>query len=523
MKKMTKLLALVLAVAMLVTCFAGCGSNNRGNVAGGEGNTETDIKLQYWNSGFGSAWIKKTVERFHKLYPEYKVDLQMSASNASILAAMGQEDIDDTDIYIVNCPPQYRPYLEPLTDVYEMTPKNATKKVGEHFQKEWLDAGRFQDGNLYVLPAIGASRYSMIYNKAMFDKYSLRTPRTTNEASVIADALLAEGIPAFCSFMGAGYWAQACYVWYAQYEGIDYALNNYFGCKDPATGESPSKAVFLKKDGRYEIMKALQGMLDSKYVLQGSNSTSHTLIQTYLVQGKAAMMYNGAWLENEAASAGNLDNFDCFRLPLLSSITNKLSTVKSESDLRKLISAVDSVLDGEKTEADYKSGSGYKVEGKNVAAADWNHIISARRIAYGSPIVGGTFVPKYSTAIKGAKEFIAYMISEENVKAIAEQQHYAVGGVDYSKVKINTAEWTPFSRNMFELEATYTNGIADQNIANHDIFNKGGADLFANVEFISHYQTNNAADKWTADQAWSNLTQSVESKYLITWLANINS
>lgn len=505
MKKIGRYISFLLALVMLFTCFVGCGGKNIGNVAGGKENTSSDIKIWYWNSGFGSKWIEATVKRFNKLYPEYNVNLQLTASNAAMVAQLGQSDIDDTDIYFVNCPSNYRKYLEPLNDVLEIKAKGSDKKVGEYFRANWLENSKFADGNCYLLPAVGTVGYSMVYNKDIFNRYDLTVPRTTQEATVVADTLLAEKVPAFVSFQGAGYWQYAAYVWYAQYEGLDYALNTFFACKDPKTGESPSKSVFTAKDGRYEILKALEGMLDSKYILQGSNSLSHTLMQTYFVQGKAAMMYNGSWLENEAKSAGKMDHFGVFRLPLISTITNKLSTVKNEIDLRELISAVDSVIDGEKTENDYKSGTGYKVAGKNVSAADWKHILNARRTRYGNSIISGSFIPKYSTAKEGAKQFLAYMLSKENVNAVAEEQHFNFDGIDPQKVQINTSGWSDFAKEYYKIESSYTVGIAESNIADHRIFSEGGATLFAGVDFIPHFQTNNATDRWTAEEAWSKI------------------
>jgi len=519
MKKITRLLALVLALCMVVCLFAGCG-NKQGNKAG-KGNTAKDIKVSYWNAGYGDAWIKAAAKRFEKAYPEYTVHLNITASDSAILNTFGMADIDDTDVYLVSAPViEKLEYFEPLNDILDMTAFGDKVPLKDKFDADYMARSTFSDGNIYVFPAVSSGAMAMVYNKKIFKDNKLSVPRTTGELTVVADALASKKIPAIVSFKGAGYFDQALYVWYAQYEGLDYYNNNFLACKD-LNGKSPSKEVFTRKDGRYEILTALEGFLTPQYVLTGSNSQTHTIMQTEFVHGNAAMMYNGGWIENEAKSAGSMENFGVFRLPLVSSITKKLTTVKTEGDLRKLISAVDSVLDGEKTIADYQSGADYVVEGKTVAAADWKHIYDARTTTYGSSISNGLYVPKYSTAIEGAKKFISYIFSDENGKAIAKEQHYALGGLKLDAIEIDTSKWSPLAKEFYEISSSYTNYVSETSTNTHKIYTDGGATLWAGINFIPHYITNNTADRWDADKVWDKIIAEVDSKYTNTWLYSI--
>lgn len=520
MKKITRLLALTLAIIMVAVCFAGCG-NNRGNAAG-KGNTAKDIKVSYWNSGYGSEWIEQMAERFEKAYPEYNVELNISASDKSLVQSFGLDDIDDTDLYALSAPLTKIEYFEPLNGVLEMTAKGDSMTVGEKFNQDYVKRVTHPDGNIYVFPTVSSGNMSVVYNKKILKDNGISYPRTTTELTVAADTLYENGISAIVSYKGAGYWQYALPVWYAQYEGLDYFNNNFLACVDPETGKSPSKEVFTRKDGRYEVLKALQGIFTPDYVLPGSNSQSHTIMQTFFVQGKGAFMMNGGWLENEAKSAGTMEDFGVGRLPLVSSITNKLTTVKNEMDLRELITAVDNVLDGVKAESEYKSGDNYNVNGMTVSAADWKHIQSARQTTYGSSGNSGFYIPKYSTAIEGAKTFLAYMYSEENVKAIAKNNHYGVGGIKNGIVEIDTSDWTPLSKEFYTLQTTFTSYVAETSIHAHEIFTDGGASIWAGVGFIPHYFSNNPADRWTADQVWDKIVSTVNAKYTVNWLANIS-
>jgi len=520
MKKVVRILALVLALVMCATVFAGCGNSKQGNKAG-KGNTANDIKIAYWNSGYGSAWLEATVKRFEKAYPDYKVTLNMSAAVGGVSQSLGMDDIDDTDLYLIPGTVSYIKYLEPLNSVLDMKAKGEKLTVGEKMNQEALANKKNEDGNIYQLGCVSGGGYSMVYNKATFKKYNLSIPRTTNEMNVIADTLKSNNEKAYVSFSG-GYWNWATYVWYHQYEGADYYYNNFFACKDAETGESPSKEVFLKKDGRYEIVKAMESILKPDYVVDGSNSQSHTIMQTYFVQGKGAMMYNGGWLENEAKSAGNMKDFGVFRLPILSAITKKLDTVKTEMELRSLITAVDEVIDGKKKEADYKDGDNYKVGSRTISAKDWKHIYDARRTTFGSNTTGmGWMIPKYSTAKDAAKEFITYFYSDENVKHIVEDHQFFVSLLDMNRIDCDFSGWSDLAKDFYNIDKNYVYAASEQEITYHEIFTDGGATIFSGVNFIRSYLARNAADRMTADEVWKKITDTVNAKYLPSWLANI--
>ncbi|MBO7368764.1 MAG: hypothetical protein J6U25_00575, partial [Clostridia bacterium] len=71
----------------------------------------------------------------------------------------------------------------------------------------------------------------------------------------------------FIHFSG-GYWQYVQDVWQAQYDGLD-AYNNFYrlGAAADTIGkdtETPSKAVLLNKDGRYEVLKVFESILTNQ-------------------------------------------------------------------------------------------------------------------------------------------------------------------------------------------------------------------------------------------------------------------
>lgn len=523
MKSIIKVIALILAISSIAVLFTGCG-DREGNKAG-EGNTAKDIKIGYLNQGYGSDWIEQTIERFEKAYPEYNVELLMSPTQDGVTPAWGQADIDNTDLYVANLIGLDKKYFEPLDDVLTLTGKGDSRTIGERVSQKTWNAQKSSDGKVYSLTAITSGNLAMIYNKAIFKKYNIpNTPRTTNELAVVSDTLSSQGMPATCHYKGQGQWGIARYVFYAQYDGYDYYVNNFLKVKN-LKGESPSIDVFLAKDGKYETLKAFETFLTPDYILPGSNSDSHTVVQTKLVQGKVAMMYNGGWVENETKSAGKMDDFGVFHLPVISTITKKLTTVKSEVDLRNVISAIDTVISNEKTANDYKAGNAYKVNGKTVSAADWDKLMEARTIGYGGGGTGSFFIPTYSTAKDAAKLFISYALSDENAKAIADNQHYQMFVLDYNNLdfEVDTSKWTSLGREFYEDAKGYQYFVGHSLPDSHPMFTESSADMTGYISITTSYTSQNPKDRLTADQIWDKYTGIVNQHFLMTWLANVTT
>lgn len=512
---MKKTLALLLVVVMIVVSISACG-NGEGK-SKEQANSSTDLKISYWNAGYGSEWLEGFVDAFKKEYPQYNVILNMSASNTSIMTAYGQEDVDDTDLYL-NVTRTDTEYLEPLNDILETTIDGEGKTIGEKFDVEFKEMAVSQDGNYYNMPYMGYSVGGIVYNKKMFDQYGISVPRTTSELAVVADTLLAEGIPAFCHFQGAGYWDYAEAVWFAQYEGYDYFYNNFFACTDEK-GESPSIEVLRKKDGRYEILKVMESILTPEYVLEGSNSKTHVIIQTEFLNEKAAMMVNGAWIESEMSSVDNMDDYGVMRIPVISAITDKLTTVKTEAALRKVIVAIDSVINGGKTAEDYKSGENYVIGDLTVSAADWEYVYEARCMAPGGYLGNTAYIPKYSTAKEAAKDFLKFMYSDKGAKLMGELTQMKMP-LTLCEGEIDSSGWSKLKKEFLDLTEKSI-GISGSSVKTHPIFTQGGATMFAGVGYIPHLCTQNSSDRWSADVIWNQVVQKVNDNYKVNWLANI--
>ncbi len=517
MKNFKRLIAIILSITLFVCCFAGCGKG--GASTSGKGtNSKTDIEISYWNAGLDRFWLEGIIDAFNKKYPEYHAYYSASSSAATVNATFGI-DGDTIDLYLSNIKYDVS-NLEPLDDVLNSTVEGDKKPLIEKFNKGYLDFVKASDGHYYTL-TFGGGVLGIVYNKEHFKKAGIKqTPRTTNELSLACDSLNSSGYKPICHFSPTGYWHFLSEALFCQYDGFDYYINNFYACKDK-NGNSPSKDVFTQKDGRYQVLKAYEKIITPEYVLEGSNSVDHTTAQTQFLNGKASMMVSGSWLSNEMVSVGGLDKFSMMRTPVISAITDKLTTVKSEGELRKLISAIDSISDGEKKESDYKDGDDYVVEGAKISAADWKYVWTARHTIPANFSGNGAYIPKYSNNVTGAKEFLKFLFSDEGYKIYADILKIPLPLTLSTGEQIDTSEWNVFEKSQLALllEAEIT---PDYEIAGkHRIFIDGGAMAFADVNYISSLCAANQGDRKTATQLWDLIQKKVNDNYEKKWLKNI--
>ena len=510
-KSIVRLLSVFMSILITSSIMVGC-SNSKGRR---EISGKTEVLIAYWNAGYGEEWLKAEIEAFEKKQDKYYVNYQATASHASVIAPFGMKDVDENDLYldIKNMDTQY---MEPLDDVLAATAEGDQKTIKEKINPFYLSYEKSNDGKYYTL-SYGAGVINFYYNEDLLKEAGVsQFPRTTDELVVVCDKLSAKEITPLCHFTGGGYYVYLLQEYMAQYDGFDYYMNNFFACKDEK-GNSPSKSVFTKQDGRYYALKAFEKFIKPEFTLAGSNTKSHTEIQTLFLQKQAAMMLNGSWVANEMKIDKNDQNIKCAKLPVLSAITKQLSTVKSDSDLRKVISAVDDITDGKKKESDFASGDSYHIDGLTISSNDWNRIYEARNTVVGNAAQQSLYIPNYSDAKEGAKEFVKFLLSDEGYRIYAEKTGCPLpiqlsDGKDIDTSNMSALQKMPFD--IWKNVKTYVDsGVSSK----HQIFASGGADIMAGVSYVSEMSTYNKADRKTAEEIWNKMIETVDERYDV-WL-----
>ena len=506
MSRFKKVMALAMAGVLTVGCLAGCGSKKTNNQSKGD---KVDVEISAFISGMGEQWLKDVVAAFNKKYPEYNAFYTPTASYSGATAFLGMEDVDTVDVYMSTGWTETSD-LASLDDVLDSKAEGETKTIREKFNQYYLAEETRQDGSIYSLTH-GAGIMGFVYNVDLFKKAGItQIPRTSDELAATCAALADKKITPLLHHKGGAYYTAYDEVWIAQAMGEEAFLDFY---------TNPTKEKFLEKDGRYEVLKAMAKIITPEYVLAGSNTEAHTVMQTKFLAGDAAMTINGSWLQNEMGGMGE-GNFLMMKTPVISGIKNRLETVKSDRDLREVISAIDAVTDGEKTEEAFKDGENYKVGNLSVSASDWKEIKKARNASLSADPSSVCFIPRYTANMDGAKQFLKFLYSDEGLKVYANATHCPLP-LSLDSGEYDMSDWSDFEINQYQLKNSSEWYIASDKRVNgvHDLFVGGGARIMG-VDYPVNMCTNSESQRKTADDFWNDIVKMVNSEY-DSWLANI--
>lgn len=514
MKTLKRIVALTLTVILCAGCFAACG--NKATQASGD--AKKDIEISYWNSGLGDQWMKDIIAAFNAKYPQYNAFYTASASAPTINATIDLPN-NSVDLYFTSERADTSKFIT-LDDILNSTAEGDSKPLIEKFNANYLKNAQAADGHYYQL-TYGGGVISIIYNKKLFQQAGItQLPRTTNELAIVCDKLYSAGIAPICHFSPEGYYGYLSDALIYQYDREGYT-ETFFSCTD-ANGVSPSKEVFTTKDGRYQVLKAYEKILTTEYVMEGSNSIDHVTAQTMFLNDSAAMMVNGSWISNEMASVeGSMDDFEMMRTPVLSAITNKLTTIKTDAVLRSVITAIDDVHDGVKQLSDYQSGEGYNVDGVEISKEDWEYVYTARYTVSTNYSGENACIPSYSENIEGAKLFLSFFYSDEGYRIYANALKNPMPMTLSDGSALDTTDWSAFQISQLEMLDEAIAMPCYYVASRHDIFKVGGATKFADVPYVSRLCASNKADRKSADAIWEEIIAKVNDDYENKWLANI--
>jgi len=514
MKKMMKKAVALGMASLMVASMVGCGTKKTGDNSKHNGGKE--VEITYWNAGLGTDWLETMCDAFNESQSDWYVTYTAIADASAIEAKLGQEDLDTTDIYIGSSAKKQE-YLEPLEGLLDETAEGDKKSLREKFNPAYLEMADAEDGHIYMLSP-GGSSPGIVYNVKLFEEAGIDVlPRTTNEMLVMCADLLAADITPWAHFQYGGYYDRIQTIWQVQYDGLEY-FNEHFISLTDDEGKSPSLNVLTKQDGRYQVLEVLENLLTPENVLPGSNSYDHITVQTMFMKERIGMMVNGAWLGTEMASVGDVDDFRMMKTPVISSITDKLTTVKDDNVLRDLVSAIDAVTDGEATEDTYLADGGYLVNGTQISKEDWSYVRKARNTIYTDALESGYSIPNYSDAKEGAKAFLTYLFSDMGMATRAKTSHGASFLAYSDGRETDTSDWNEFEKSAEALtnqgECIVTTVHCDRG---SQLFSLYLTNPYANVQYIPYFCATNAADRKTADAVWKEMVATYESEY-DSWL-----
>ena len=431
---MKRIVSIVLLACLLCGLFAGCKAKKQANSA-------TDVEIVYWETGYGRAWLDAAVKHFNESQDVYHATVVASAENRISEIQRG----DATGDLYFGAWNVFNAYKEHL---YPMDTLLATKvdgedglTIGEKFGN-FVNVNKNPDGHVYALPNSIGGVNALMYNAALMvdangNPYKL--PNTTDELVKLCLSLYSDGQTPIIHYFD--YWYYLYEAWIAQYLGEDTFWKNWNAIYVDENGEEHENDVrfVTENKGRYEAYKVLEDLLSPKgYTYTNCNSFNHTTAQTYFLSGKAVMMPNGSWIENEMGGDVKA-NVLPMKTPVISALADKLG-ISSDKHLSLIVDYVDGA---ELTESQMSVVNKYSEE-------VIEEVRKARAMFFGGQ-PQHTIIPAYSNCIDGALELLKFIYSDEGMKLISETVGVPSSLTYSGEVQIDPSTWTPFMQECYKL------------------------------------------------------------------------
>jgi ABC-type glycerol-3-phosphate transport system substrate-binding protein len=529
MKKINKILSLSM-VALMGTSALGAFT-----ACGGKEKKENEMVIEYYRSGMGITWLENLAKAFEDTHEGYKVTIEDSAEDVGKNLDAGEEIVTaDLLIGSISWFLSYKDYIEPLDDILKKPVYNSTVTIEEKLDSNLMRTMTY-DGKTYAVNWTSMPA-GLFYNESLFESMNYKLPRTSKELADLAQTIVddenqgnikingkeitniyGEKIERFYPFIhynkDGDYWKYVDWVWRAQYDGIDQYYASEQGGWIDENGEMIMPHInFAFTQGRYESMKALEACVaPDKYTYEYSNTIDHTTAQTHFLNGTAAMMANGGWLENEMRSTNILYDFNLMKTPVLSAVGEKLNI--TEAQLCEIVDYVDS--------ADYKANTinDNSTEYNARVIQDVKALTTAHKDIYGKDMSGDMIfaevyedrnlifnngcgmrmvMPNYSTRKAQATEFLQFMFSDQGLKVITESTRTPAPAKFEDASIVDMSSWSKLSKNIYKSLEGKTNIINLYNVPFflNNTFVTGPGHIVSYARQMTEVQSKSADQLW---------------------------
>lgn len=252
-----------------------------------------DLEVRVFQGGYGVDFYEKAAREYEASHPGVKIDLKgdpriweqlrprFVAGEPPALTFPGW----GMDHYSLI----YENQALPLDDVLLTTPYGETTGTWKDtFYEDILKEGVYE-GQTYLLPYY-VNLNGWWYNVNLFEENGWQPPRTWDELLTLCEKIKAKGF-APLTYQGKypAYALQGFILPWAISSGGIQALRDMEGLKDGAWTSPPFR----------QAAEMVQTLRQKGYFQNGAEGMSHTEAQMEFLQGKAAMIPCGTWLESE--------------------------------------------------------------------------------------------------------------------------------------------------------------------------------------------------------------------------------
>jgi N-acetylglucosamine transport system substrate-binding protein len=425
-----KFIIVIILISLSVSILSGCKPSDSNQSSKG------NLSVTMLEAGFGVKFMQQLLDDFKSVNEGFTYTFKYAPVNSDKIRSeltLGAAK-NDVDLYFTEQAINLPDLIENGKTVdgqgniiEELTPLLKEKVYGENvtlgdklrddFKPYTEIAYGPQKGKYYSLPW-AANNVGLFYNAKMFEEKGWNVPLTTNELTTLTQKIYSlidfkkpqnqRVYPFIFAGMNAvGYWSYLFDHWWAQYDGIE-SHRNFFAVNYP--GGVDKAYELYKADGMREMLVALAPIIAKKYSYPGSRSFDHTSAQMFFLGGRAAMMANGDWIENEMRSNFNPGELDIrlMKTPIVSSIAKKYtlaganaSDADNESKLIQLIKLIDE-----------KKSDSEIVSLTNVSEDKVKKIKEAREVQLNLGPGFQAVIPSYSEQKDLAKKFLLYFASD---------------------------------------------------------------------------------------------------------------
>lgn len=289
----TKIFALS-AIALASFALAAC------NNGGSEGDGKT-LKVAFAECGFGKQFLLDWEADYNSKHPDNKIRLELDGDadmTQNILPRLqNRRNLPDLVMVLsTNWQPwAVQGYLEPLDDVYATTVKEGVT-IKDYLLDNLQTYGKVKDHYWAIPWSAGPS--GIVYNEGMFKQFGWEVPKTVAELEALCTKIKSDSADTIAPFAWSGstsgYWDFLTFQWWAQIEG-EAGWNEFWKFETPNV---------YKQNGRYKALEEFQNLIDKgdgspKNSISGASGKKFMEAQMSFINGEAAMMPNGCWLENE--------------------------------------------------------------------------------------------------------------------------------------------------------------------------------------------------------------------------------
>ena len=424
---MKKIIASVLSLLSVASCFAGVGC--KGGLGGGGGELTQEQKehalvIEYYKAGYGGDWITNLAAEYKKRTGQEVVLLPRSGQagldsmSTSLRSGTAETDLffssgpSFADVYrgkVVANGQTYDSWFADLSDLYDSEiPGESIKlkdKMYDYFEEYFKmdEDGKYYDNKYYFFPYVTGA-LGFVVNLDVWNTVAQGRdyPRTTDELLEFCNSIKSQTAP-FIYSLSDEYWTASLPLFMNQYEGNE-RMDNFYRGYGP-TQDSRYDTNMVAYTGYKRALEFFEQLLanENGYMHEDSVSLSFMQMQGAFLNGEALFNVNGDWLEREMITKYPEANIAMIKTPVLSAVAEKCS-FKNAANRDAILRNIIDYVDGKTT-----------TKPADCNDTDIEIVREARSVEYVTGTGSTAFVPSYSNQISSAKDFLRFMASDEGM------------------------------------------------------------------------------------------------------------